>query len=119
MNKDFEEYYNHILEYGNKYRELSTITPIRSDISLAIQSLIDKITYYVMLYLQTSIKKRQLTNEEKKMQLYNTPKDYTLKNFHVNRKYPEISEHLKKCIVEIKKKEVKRIEKNKIFNSSS
>lgn len=119
MNKDFQEYYNYILEYGNKYRELSAITPIRSDIALGIQSLLDKMRYYSMLYLNTSIKKRQLTDEEKKLQLYNTPKEYTLKNFHSKGKYPEMSGHLRLCIVEIKKKEVKRIEKNKIFNSSS
>lgn len=116
MNSNYELYYQKILEYGQKYRELSSIKPIRSDIAIAIQSALDKITYYVKLYLQTFIKERQLTDEEKKWLNYNTPKEYTLNNFYTNRKYPEMSGHLRLCIIEIKKKEGRRIEKNKIFN---
>jgi len=116
---DLKTYYGNILASGIKYKKLLQVVPLKSNVALEIQDLIDEIEYNVKLYHQTLRKNRQLTDEEKKMMEFSTPIEKTLEYFHTKRRYPTLSENLKKLILKIKEREEKEIEKNcKVILSS-
>ncbi len=109
--EDLKIYYSNVLASGKKYKEL-LLEPLNSNVALLIQETIDDIEYNVKLYHQTLRKKRQLTDEEKEMLEFRTPKQHTLEYFHTKRKYPSLNEYLKKLILKMKEREEKEIEKN-------
>ncbi len=109
--EDLKTYYGNVLTSGKKYKEF-LIEPLNSNVALKIQETIDDIEYNVKLYHHTLRKKRQLTDEEKEMMVFKTPKEYTLEYFHTKRKYPTLSDNLRKLILKMKEREEKEIEKN-------
>lgn len=109
--EELKKYYENVIENGKKYKELQQHS-LNSDVALDIQKILDEMEYNVKLYHQTLIKKRQLTDEEKQMMEFHTPKEYTLIYFHTRRKYPALSTNLKQLIIKMKEREEKENEEN-------
>lgn len=117
--EELKKYYEKIIESGKFYKGLIQISPRKSNIALQIQATIDEIEYLVKLYFLSVRKKRKVTDDEKEMLMFLTPKIHTLENFHSKGRYPVLSENLKKLIVKIKEREErKNDEKNSIIDNN-
>ena len=111
MKKTLEKYYKKIIEYGEHYRELTSI-PLKSDVALQIDETIDQIQYYTKLYYFTWKYNRKLTEEEKQHFKFKTPESNSTKYFHTHRSYRPINEPLRKLIVRVKEIQEKEMIKN-------
>lgn len=119
MEEELRKYYEKIIESGKVYKALIQISPRKSDIALQIQATIDEIEYHVKLYFLSVRKMRKVTDDEKQMMVFPTPKIHTLESFHSRGRYPVLSENLKKLIVTIKEREERKNEKNNPISSDS
>lgn len=101
MRKELEKTYRKIIEYGEQYRMLTNI-PLKSDVALQVDEVLDQIEYYTKVYYFTWKYKRKLTDEEVENFKFKTPESNTMKYFHTHRSYRPINESLRKLIVRVK-----------------
>lgn len=115
MKKELEKNYRKLIENIEFYKAL-TMFPLKSDIALKVDSIIDQIEYYAKVYYYTWKNKRQLIDEEKRHFKFQTPESNSIKYFHTHRSYRAIHESLSKLIVRIQEIHEKEMRKNEESN---